>query len=309
MRYIIENTLTNYYGQEQTNSYLIEGSKIIYTSNRFSKHKEIRMNTKDYIITPGHVMLDFTVLSISDFPSIKERMKLLQSVGCTSLITACEVKHENDITFELKKARHSLINSSIDYLIGIRVPLKKFTQTLARKCCKHKVPLIFADITDPEDIEDVPWQWIRNELFPYHPMIIPIWNAPISSGRLKRLKSQWNEILLENKITTEIDVPIEHRPLEKQFLLKVGLYPLKGSLRIGTDADYLLYKKNSLDTEEWDFTKLVPEVVFANGTVKKAGQQLFVQPGSGKELIVKLPRKFVPITNAYQPSSILVDYY
>ncbi|RXJ03959.1 hypothetical protein DS745_00790 [Anaerobacillus alkaliphilus] len=310
MRYIIENTLTNRYGEEKINSYLIEGSKIIYTSNRFSKHNHMRLDTSNYVIAPGHIMIDFSVVAINDFHSIKERMRHLQGLGCTTLITACEVHHENEVKSNLKRVKHALINSSIDYMIGIRTPLKKLTPSLARKCCKHKVPVIFTEITEPEDIDVVPWQWVRNELFPYHPMILPIWNVPNSSGRLRRLKSKWEEILTENKITTLVDVPDEHTPLQKEFLLNIGLYPIKGSLHIGADADYLLFSQKALEeAEKGTIDEVRPEIVYASGTVKKAGRHIFIKPGSGKELTVNVPRKLVPISNAFQPSPIPIDYY
>ncbi|MFN7252217.1 MAG: hypothetical protein ACK4M9_15655 [Anaerobacillus sp.] len=309
MKYIIENALTNIYGEEQRNSYLIEGSKVMYNANHFSQYNHMRINTDRFVLTPGYAMVDFSILSISHFSSFKERMKHLQSIGCTTLITAFNVFLEHEFRTELKKAKHALINSSIDYLLGAKIPLSKLTPTMVRMCCKHKVPLIFAEIIDPEEINDVNWQWIRGELFPYHTMIVPIWNIPGSKRTLQRFKMEWEQILTVNKITTQIDAPIEHAPLSKQFLLNVGLYPKKGALKVGTDADYLLFSKAELDGDEKDYKDIHPEVVVANGVVKKAGIEVYIQPGVGKELTVAVPRQFTQISHAFQPATIYVDYY
>lgn len=309
MKYILENTLTNLYGEEHIKSYLIEENKVIYTSNYFSKYKYMRLNTNQFVLAPGFSMIDFSILSISHFHSFKERMKFLKSLGCTTLITAFDVIVESQFQTQLKKAKHSLINSSIDYLLGVKISLSKLTPTMIRKCCKHKVPLLFAEINNLEDIDAIRWQWIRNELFPYHVMIVPIWNVSVSKYKLRKFQSIWEDILTENKIITQADCPKEHTPLSKQFLLDIGLYPTKGSLQVGTDADYLLFSKKEVLLKKNQLHQIQPDVVFANGKVKKAGKKFFLKPGSGKELIVKIPRKFNPISNAFQPPTISIDYY
>lgn len=310
MKYILENTLTNLYGENTKKSYLIEGSKVVYNANHFSKYKHMRLNTNQFVLTPGYIMIDFSVLSISRFDRFKERMKHLHNIGCTTIITACDVSSESQFHHQLKKAKHALINSSIDYLVGVKIPLTKLTPTIIRKCSKHKVPIIFTEINDPDDIHSICWQWIRNEIFPYQLMIVPLWNIPdLTTWKSRRLKSEWEELLTTNKITTQVEVPNEHTPLTKQFLLNVGLYPTKGSLQVGTDADYLFFSKQELSEKNNDFSELLPKVVFTHGTVKKAAANVYLQPGCGKELIVSVPRKFNPISNAFGTEPIYIDYY
>ncbi|MCT8138904.1 hypothetical protein H1D32_15005 [Anaerobacillus sp. CMMVII] len=309
MSYIIENTLTNLYGVEHKNSYIIEGSKVIYSSKHLSKYRHFRVNTNQFVLTPGYIMIDFGILTIDDFQGFKDGMKHLQTIGCTTLITACDVQVEDQIDRELKRAKHALINSSIDYLLGVKIPLKKLTPTLVRKCCKYKVPILFTEINAPEDIHTIQWQWIRNELFPYQIMIVPIWNISAPAWKLRKLKSDWDDVLTKNKILTQQDSPSEHTPLPKQFLFNIGLYPMKGSLQVGTDADYLLFSSKGLVDNESDLGELYPDVVIANGIVKKAGSNVIMQPGCGKELIVNIPRRFNPISNAFQSDAISIDYY
>lgn len=309
MKYIIENATTNMYGREVNNTYLIGDSKVLYKSNHFTQYNHMRLNTDQFIITPGHVMLDFNVIHITNFKEIKERMKTLQQIGCTTFITACEVEYESELRFKLKKAKHSLINSCIDYVVGVKVPLTSLTRTFVRKCCKYQVPILFVEINDISDMYTIDWQSIREELFPYRIFIVPIWNLTISKWNLKKLKTDWNQILTTNKIVTIVDVPIEHTPLSKRFLYNIGLFPKKGSLQINCDADYLLFFKerfnNGSDVAQLDN----PEVVFANGIIKKAGDEIVIRPGIGKEIVVKVPNKFIPISHAFQPEPVFIDYY
>lgn len=306
MKYIIENACTLFYGQEQKNSFLFDESKVLYKANHFTQYNHMRINADQFVVTPGHVMIDFDVVHMNDFHAFKERMKHLLNLGCTTYITACDIQYENQLYTRLKQAKHALINSSIDYVVGVKVPLSKLSVTFVRKCCKLKVPIIFVDVNDMYDMYSVQWQWIRQELFPYQPAIIPIWNVEASKRKLNRLKSEWAELLTMNKITTKTSVPNEQTPLSKQFLLTIGVYPEKGSLQVNCDADYLLFLKENLIDGQIDFERVRPKVVFATGKVKKAGSTILMQPGIGKELEVKVPKKFVPISEALEPSQIFM---
>ncbi|OIJ15839.1 hypothetical protein BKP35_02275 [Anaerobacillus arseniciselenatis] len=306
MKYIIENATTLFYGEKQKQSFLLDGAKVVYKSSHFSHFSHKRLNTDQFVITPGHVMIDFDIMHITDFHVFKERMRHLHDLGCTTLITACEIEYEKQFQTKLKKAKHNLINSSIDFVVGARVPIKKLSTSLVRKCCRLRVPIIFVELNEVYDMYSVDWQWIRQELFPYHPLIVPIWNLNVSRRKLEGIKSEWSYLLNTNKVTTLTSVPNEHTPVSKQFLLNIGLYPKKGSLQGNCDADYLLFSKENLNHSVIDFESVRPEVVFANGKVKKAGSSIFIQPGIGKELEVIVPKQFVPINEAYEPSTVLL---
>lgn len=309
MKYIIESAVLNENGLDEDNSILIENSKVIYANKYFSKYNYFKVNIENFLITPGYVMIDFEVVKLANFQLFKERMKHLQTIGCTTLITACEVQHESQFSTCLKKAKHALINSSIDFVIAAKIPFQNLTATFIRQCCKFKVPIVFLEITNIEDIYEVHWQRIRDELFPYHCYLVPLWNLDNTSRKINKLQSDWTELLTENKITTQSAAPLEHTPIKKQFLLNAGLFPLKGSLNVGSDADYLLFLKERLKGgDNTDFFEH-PDVVFATGKVQKAGQNVFYEPGCGKELRIKVPRKFVPISQAFKPQSIPVDYW
>lgn len=307
MTYIIENASTSLCGKENR-SYLIEGSKVAYTSTHFAQYTFMRMNTDNFIVRPGHVMIDMSVIKISNFNNFKERMKFLQEIGCTTVISAFDISYESQFVSELKKAKHALINSTIDFVIGLKIPLRKLTPTLMRKCCQYDVPILFTEINEIADIYRVQWQRIREELYRYRVFIIPVWKVDLSTRNFNRLQTNWLNILAQNKIYTQKASPKELTPLSKQFLLTLGLYPNKGSLHTGSDADYLLYFKDKL-INQIHFHTDKPEVVIVKGVVKKAGQKIYLEPGSGKEITIKVPSKFVPIEQAFQVDAQPIDYY
>lgn len=310
MKYIIENARTYCYGQLEQKSVLIDDSKVVYSHSHFTHYQYMRVCTNQFVISPGHVMIDFTVTNLTHFQSFKERMTNLVSKGCTTFISVCDLMYESQFELQLKKAKHALINSTIDFIIGIKIPLIKLTPSLIRKCRKNKVPVIFVEINKKEEIDKIAWQRIRDELFPYHLLILPIWNMPDTpQSKLKKWKKDWKDTLTSNKITTDDHTPNEFEPLSKEVLLNIGLYPQKGSLKTRSDADYLFYNKDHFKNDTIAFTQHCPDIVIANGVVKKAGNHIFFKPGVGKELVIHIPRKFVPITKAFQPATISVDYY
>lgn len=309
MKYIIKSAVLNENGLNENISILIENSKIIYRNKYFSKYNFFKLNVENFLISPGYVMIDFDVVKLADFQQFKERMKHLQTIGCTTLITACEVQFESQLGTCLKKTKHALINSSIDFVIAAKIPLRNLTATFIRQCCKFKVPIVFLEITSIEDIYSVQWQRIRDELFPYHCYLVPLWNLEVTSRKINELKSDWTKLLTENKIATQSTPPLEHTPVKQRFLLNAGLYPNKGALNAGSDADYLLFLKERLKGVDNAEAPMLPDVVFATGKVQKAGQYVNFNPGCGKELQIKVPRKFVPISQAFKPQTIPVDYY
>ncbi|MCZ0754454.1 hypothetical protein [Anoxybacillus sp. J5B_2022] len=84
-------------------------------------------------------------------------------------------------------------------------------------------------------------------------------------------------------------------PLPLAVLKKIGIYPQKGDLRIGGEVDYNLYAHISSKVAETfvvDYDKHVPVITVHNGKVMKAGDELFFQPGFGRERVVRAPGMF-----------------
>lgn len=271
---------------------LIHGCKVAYKAKSLNRLKHVQMNCGGFLITPGRVMIDFSILQESDFSLYKKRMIELERLGCTTVLVVCEVTCEEKLLQQLKKARHHMINSSIDYVIGISVPLKKLTSTLVRRCKREKIPFIFTSVESELDFDTVKWAWIREALFPYRMAIVPDWNAFGGTKReMIKLQRKWYDLATAHDISTFDLLPENETILTKPALRKIGISPLKGELYRGGDLDYNLYGNGSLDDcvhLHYDKNS-IPDVVVLRGKVMKAGRTVYYRPGFGNEISVRTP--------------------
>ncbi|UOK56852.1 hypothetical protein MGI18_19085 [Bacillus sp. OVS6] len=135
MAYLIEdaNILKN--GEIVKTSILIRNNKIDYMSSSLQKMTCMKMNAADYLLTSGHVMLDFSIGG--SFSEIKRIFtEKLIAKGCTTVIAIAETEYERDLPEAIRKKKQMMINSPIDYCIGVKVPLKRLTPSLLISCKK-----------------------------------------------------------------------------------------------------------------------------------------------------------------------------
>jgi hypothetical protein len=174
--------------------------------------------------------------------------------------------------------------------------LHLITQSFIRKCKKEKISAIFVEITDPNKLDEVPWGWIKDTLFPYNCPMIPV----ISSFLKKELKivlSKWKHIMEKEKIPAIYDELQENEPLPVSVLNKIGIYPRKASLIHGTELSYNLYLKGRelMNVDEvslfhYHIDRLV--VTVHKGKVVRAGEKVFFKPGNGEYVKVLTPSYF-----------------
>src|SRR5690606_23704187 len=112
-------------------SLLIKNEKIDYISDKLNRLNYMRSNLSEFLLTPGHVMLNYSFANLIPFKNFKDEMinTYLQN-GCTTLLVICEVKSERELSKVITNTRNNLLNSPIDYYIGIQIPLKKLTPSL-----------------------------------------------------------------------------------------------------------------------------------------------------------------------------------
>ncbi|HEU5140039.1 MAG TPA: hypothetical protein VFT51_08700 [Bacillales bacterium] len=272
--------------------FLIQGQQITYISNELDKLKHVDMNCHGFSIEPGMVAVDFSILHLRQFSGFKKKIIHWQKLGCTTTLVVCPVERERNLGQQLKQARHQMINSSIDYVIGISFPMSRLTPEIVRLCRREKVPFINATMEDEKDLEAVTWAWIRDSLFAYRLAITPDWRGlNLSNKQMGKLKEQWREIARTNDIPTIVDFPEEERALANPILRKIGISPFKGELRPGCDLDYNLYENASLaDGSDHDYDRdSHPDIVVLRGEIMKAGKTVYYRPGFGKEISIRVP--------------------
>jgi hypothetical protein len=299
MTYIIENANILKESELVTTSLLVKENKIAYISNNFRKYSFTRMNAEPYIMTPTYVIFDSLAnMKSSSFEGKKDYfLKKFIMQGCTTLLTYVNIKYDHEVSSKIKSTKLELINSPIDYLIGIKVPLRLLTPSLIRKCKKEKIPAVFIEFNEMDNLSNIPWGWIREAMFPFNSPLIPYINES-DQRKSKKLLLDWNEIMLSQKIN-HIEAPLlENVPLQLRVLSKLGVFPHKSSILQGGELSYNLYRKNR-DIKKVDVDSLFQYhndrllVTVHKGVVIRASEAgILFRSGFGEHVTVKLPAFF-----------------
>lgn len=280
----------------------VSNVSIIVKNDKFSWIKEeapetknlIKMDLSHYILTPGHVMLDFINVDM-DFQTYKTYVKenFLQK-GCTGIVAVFPITNEIDFLPQLKRARTKLLNSPVDYYFAIEVSLSKLTPSLVRLCKKHKIPAIFVKIEDASKVETLAWGWIKDALYQFPITFVPIF--PDEKKQKRYIQKVWTETMKEAKLVHLPHCPPTSFPLKLDVLMKFGIYPSKGDIRIGGEVSYNLYicpEGSIIETaSDLDYHIHSPEITVHRGKIVKVGQDVYFRPGFGNECKVTVPGHF-----------------
>jgi hypothetical protein len=297
MTYIIEKAMILKEKQLIASSILVQNDRIASLKSDFKQYTFMRMNAESYIMTPTYCLLnkDFPLnLSADDLKEYLINHFLLK--GCTCYFTCIHLSLENELSQKMDLMKKLLLNCPIDYLIGVRIPLSLLTPSLIRKCKKEKIPALFIDIDNPDQLDEIAWGWIKDALFPYNCPLIPV----ISTHDKKEARgalSKWIGIMAKERIPAILEEIEENTPLSKNILNKIGLYPHKSSLMHGTELSYNLYLKetaiNIVDEQElfhYHGDRLV--ITVHKGQVIRAGKEVLIKPGNGEHVKVRTPSFF-----------------
>lgn len=299
MTYIIDNANILKDSELITTSLLIKQNKIAYISNHFKKYSFTRMNAEPYIMTPTFVLFD-SLMGFKNFSFEQKKNYFLQNFimqGCTTLLTYVDIKYESELSSKIKATKLELLNSPIDYLIGIKVPLNLLSPSFIRQCKKEKIPAIFIELQEMDDLSSVPWGWIREAMFPFNPPLIPSLSE-INDRNKKKLLQDWKDILKIQKIK-HFEAPlIEREPLKLGVLSNLGIFPLKSSIMQGGEVSYNLYLKNreikNIDVASlFHYHKDKLLVTVHKGVVIRATEEnILFRSGFGEHVSVKMPSFF-----------------
>ncbi|UOK56851.1 hypothetical protein MGI18_19080 [Bacillus sp. OVS6] len=97
-------------------------------------------------------------------------------------------------------------------------------------------------------------------------------------------------------MSAEPDCPSEHEPLEKSLLMKIGIYPEKGDIRIGGEVDYNLYVRNGFNSvEEMSASRYhnhIPTFTIHKGQLIKVDEKVCIRPGFGEFCEISMSGRF-----------------
>lgn len=298
MAYIIENaSLIKNSSLEQT-SLLIKDERFHSVRTTFKRFSYMRLNADAYIMTPPHIVFCPEIPNSTTFQERKQFfIDTFINKGCTLFLTYAKVDKEYLLQSSLKETKKQLLNSPVDYTLGIKMPLHLLTPSFIRKCKKLKIPAIFIEIEeDASALETIPWGWIREAMFPYNSPLIPIFKAE----KLKQQKiaqENWTSILTKEKIPfIEHELSTEE-PISLKDLCKLGIYPKKVGIYQGGEVSYNFYLKEGLgialeaDKLFKDFRQQLMVTVH-RGTVIRAGSRVSFRSGFGEHVVIDTPSFF-----------------
>ncbi|MEH7254853.1 hypothetical protein V7111_22345 [Neobacillus niacini] len=297
MGYIIENANILKETKLTKSSLLIKGNQIVAKQNHIRHNKFMKMNADSFIMTPSYVLLDTKIPLNTSFQEFRKYMiENFLLKGCTTFITSISISYESELEDKIKETKTRLINSPIDFLICVTIPLRMLTPSFIRKCKKVRVPAIFIEIVDLDELSKIPWGWIREALFPYNCPLVPIISNELKK-EARRAMSKWTVIMENGKIPSILEELKEHQPISIKVLNKLGLYPQKASLLHGSEVSYNLFLKarEILNVDEvglfhYHSDRLV--VTVNKGKVVRAGEEVLFKPGFGEYVRVRTPSYF-----------------
>lgn len=305
MTYIIENINVFLDGQLKRTSFIVDKGRISSISPSVSKFKYMRMSGETFILTPTHVILNSQIPDSQSFQ--KQRDFYTENFiekGCTTWLTYFEIQYEFELQQKQKHLEQILFNCPIDYVIGVKIPLRVLTPDFIRECKKRKIPAIFVKIEKYEDLYQKPWGWIREAMFPYNSVLIPIFEKKMDH---QQEKETWKQMMAKEKIPSFREALMEQQPISKANIAKIGIFPVKASLMQGAEISYNLYR-NDLEENEYveeefcqkNANKLL--VTVHKDKVIRAGGQIQYIPGYGEHVKIKIPSFFTYNENKIENS-------
>jgi hypothetical protein len=294
MAYIIENINILKKERLKKTSILVAGNRIEMIKDSFQKYRCVRMDGSPYIMTPTTTILDNKVTQQSNSKKQKQYIEEnLIKKGCTTFLTSCQLTNEKELHVATKKIKNNLLNSAIDYVIGVQIPMKILTPSFIRLCKKEKIPVIFIEIKDAGELARIPWGWIKESMFPYNPPLVPIF---LSMKELEKKNAQiiWASIMREGKIPSINKELKEGVAISSNNLVKMGIYPFKGNVYQGGEVTYNLYEKsrsiiNIEENQLFLYHNDRIQMTVHHGECIRAGDHVYYRPGFGEHIGVKVP--------------------
>ncbi|MFC0559894.1 hypothetical protein [Halalkalibacter alkalisediminis] len=288
-------------------SYLIKDGQIQYVTTTFDKWNKSRVSMKGILMTNGRITFDDQILGCESFHEFQTRQKELIKNGFTTVAVAPLVEYERQIEAEFKRAKHALASSTLDYVVGLTIPVCLLRTSALRLCQNLRIPFLRITLKSFNDIKKLPWTHLSQTLLTYPIVLVP--EIETSSTKLKSvLLKEWELHCANFQIHTAPSL----QPLKnwsKPLLQKVGLFPQKGILLNGSDADYLLFHEESSKShysvdqkvarvDQNVYHEKEPVIVIVKGEIVKSNDTFSLRPGFGRLVEVVRPGRFMSLSEA-----------
>ncbi|WP_028391546.1 hypothetical protein [Bacillus cihuensis] len=266
-------------------SIVVKGNKVDSIHNSVNQLRMMKQNLDNFIMSPITTTV-FNELNLPAKLSLYEQ-HVLKGIGV--ILIPVTIAYEYRLTSRLEEIRKLMKVSPLDYLLAIKVSQKIVSPKLMQRCKKERIPAVFVEITDLDELTQLPWSWIRQYSFPFNPTFIPIFRLETA---IEKAKEIWSKIMIDAKLSHSKEPLIEGAPIANQTLKKIGLYPIKGYLRNNGELSYNLFHSSHIASDfngisEGEYDKLI--VTMLKGKVVRAGTRISLSETEGSEIKIKIP--------------------
>jgi hypothetical protein len=298
MAYIINNAKWVSDKKVKQASILVKQDRIQSIRKSFDHYRYMKMDVSPFIMTPVHVMCDNALPETVNHKMMKDYfIEHFISKGCTTLLTSFKINFFHHFQERLRQKKKTLLNSPIDYLLGVAAPASLITSELVRLCKRHKIPIIWIDLSSRDRFLNIKWGWIKDVLFHYPITFAPFFSSEIDNNSKEKELKIWQKTMKSENIPHFSKEISQKTPLSLGELKKLGIYPKRGNFLVGGEVSYNLYEIPEVISvdDNWsiDYDSHCPRLTINKGKLYKVNNQTFYYPGEGKELIINTPRFFI----------------
>ncbi|SDY87546.1 hypothetical protein SAMN05421736_10453 [Evansella caseinilytica] len=295
MKYIMEVFRS---GIKDKREVWIENGRVRYASQQLNRAGTYKLAADQFEVVPGMIALDDKLAEAFRNGDGISYVKRLLLFGITSFIHLIKTEYHHQFSEKISLQRQLLNSCPVDYIHAVEIPLVKLTELWIRKLRQAAVPIVFLAAESVQDIEAIPWQRIVEAMFPKRMLIVCQPNVRTETEKRLILQA-WKSKAEKFRINTFLQFPLPGQPVSKLLAQRIGLFPKKGSLVIGSDADYVMYGNYP---QEQRPPMRFPDIIVLKGRVVKAGNRWNFSEAAGEELTALMPEKFLPIESVYKYS-------
>ncbi|WP_028783028.1 hypothetical protein [Thalassobacillus devorans] len=253
----------------------------------------MELNVDAFHITPGYVMVDVATPLYPSADKMTLSFDYLKR-GCTLLIVQLPIKTSHLFKEKYESFCRMLAGLPLDYMITPVVAPRLLTPAMVRFFGMQKVPFILFEGTDEKVYEEVAWEWLAQaqsySRTPIAPLVSP------QKENHPKVYTEWNKIVEHCDMITLQD-PVTDLPLTSKNLRRAGIYPYKGELVPGGQADFNMHLHNGDtlidDPAEISYYGSVPDITIKDGNVIQIHQQILNEKVTGMHRKVSIPMHFV----------------
>lgn len=271
----------------------IEDGKVRYSGLTSEHTGMFELNTDQFTIVPGKITLDTSISDAFMEGNGLSYVKRLLLFGFTSFIKIIKIDHERTFQRTLLKSRKTLDDCPLDYIHAVQLPISRLTDSLIRKIKLESIPIIFFETKTTKELNQIAWRRISEAMFPKRILLICKPSSAIGGQEVEEIQSHWETIIMENRLNSYFHFPDSGEPISELLQKRIGLFPKKGSLIMGSDADYCMY--GTYQREEQPLK--LPDIIVLKGKVVKAGRKWLLEGVKGEEMTSIVPEQFLPITD------------